>query len=299
MDGSFRIDPDAMWAEAIRIHQRCQGDVDGWARTGDVFEKQAMTDQDWSGIDEPLQRLALVKNVPVAESFRAATAQLLAEPGSRRTIESPCDMSFRPGPSRYGNATSREQLAFRVSPNEPPSIIHRHAMSTAYNLPQISYWVAYRVLPYYAFQSVEKAIEAWTKTTTSAGPFYYLMACQMAKLEPVHEDARLYSAALGTLGDYDYYLLEYPVPPPVDMSGTDPVTLAQQGAGIVLAPHFSVIVRHRVSHDVRYFVLGQAPLGGGTTFRSVTAAGANANLGSGPAPQRDLFLGRVSQALTA
>jgi hypothetical protein len=172
-------------------------------------------------------------------------------------------------------------------------------MSAAYSLPQISYWVAYRVLPHYAFQALEKAIETWTKTPTAAGPYYYLIACQMAELEPVREDARLYSAAHGALGDYDYYLIEFPTPPPVDMSGMDPVTLAQQGAGIVLAPHFSIIVRHRVSQDVRYFVLGQSPLGGGTTFRSVTASEVNANMGPGPAPQRDLFLDRVRQALAA
>lgn len=170
-------------------------------------------------------------------------------------------------------------------------------MSHAYNLPQISYWVAYHVLPHYAFQAVEKAIDTWTKAPTSAGPYYYLIACQMAELEPVPEDARLYSAVSGVLGDYDYYLMEFPTPPPVDMSGTDPVTLMQQGAGIVLAPYFSIILRHRTSQDLRYFVLGQAPLGGGTTFRTVTASGANANMGPGPAPQRDLFLNRVRQAL--
>ncbi len=65
--------------DKLRIHQRYKGDVDGWARAGNPSEKQAMTDQDWSDIDELLQRLALVKTVPVAESFRLATAQLLAE----------------------------------------------------------------------------------------------------------------------------------------------------------------------------------------------------------------------------
>jgi len=66
-------------AEKLRIHQRYKGDIDGWARTGDPLEKRAMTDQDWTDIDELLQRLALVKSVPVAESFRVATAKLLAE----------------------------------------------------------------------------------------------------------------------------------------------------------------------------------------------------------------------------
>ena len=172
-------------------------------------------------------------------------------------------------------------------------------MSTAYNLPQIAYWVAYQVLPHYSFQALDKAIETWTKTPTSAGPYYYLMACQMGGFEPVRDDARKFSADSGVLGQFDYYLMEYPVPPPVDMSGTDPMTLAQQGAGIVLAPHFSIILRHQSTGEVRYFILGQAPLGGGTTFRTITASGVNANLGPGPAPDRSLFLERVTQALAA
>lgn len=170
-------------------------------------------------------------------------------------------------------------------------------MTTAYSLPQISYSVAYRVLPHFAFQAVERAIETWTRTPASTGPYYYLMACQMGEVEPVREDAGLYSATTGLLGDFDFYLMEYPVPPPVDMSDTDPLTLVQQGIGTVLAPHFSMILRHRTTGAVRYYVLGQAPLGGGTTFRAITASGVNANMGPGPAPDRSLFIDRVAQEL--
>ena len=172
-------------------------------------------------------------------------------------------------------------------------------MSTAYNLPQISYWIAYRGLPHYAFQAVEKAVGMWTKTPSAAGLYYYLLACQMAKLEPVNEDAGLYSASSGTFSEYDYFLMEYPEPPPVDISDTDPIALVQQDGGIVLAPHFSSIVRHRDSGEICYIVLGQSPIGGGTTFRTIMAAGANANLGLGPVPRQGLFLDRVRQALTS
>src|SRR5687767_5734067 len=123
-------------------------------------------------------------------------------------------------------------------------------MSKIYNLPQISYWVAYQVLPHYAFEAVEKAIETWIKTPASTGPYYYLMGCQMAELEPIPSDARQFSASSGVFGDYDYYLLEFPTPPPVDLTDTEPVVLAQVGSGIVLAPHYSIIVRHRSSHEV-------------------------------------------------
>lgn len=170
-------------------------------------------------------------------------------------------------------------------------------MSTVYSLPQIAYWVAYQVLPHYTFKALDKAVQMWTTTPTSAGPFFYLMACQMAELEPVPDDARMFSASTGVLGSYDYYLMEYPVPPPVDPAGTDPVTLAQQGASIVLAPHFSIILRHQSTGEIRYFILGQAPLGGGTTLRTITASGVNANMGPGPAPDRSLFLDRVTQAV--
>jgi len=39
-----------------------------------------------------------------------------------------------------------------------------------------------------------------------------------------------------------------------------------------------------------YFVLGQAPSGHGTTLRTVTAGGVNANLGPGPPPTLDALL---------
>lgn len=121
----------------------------------------------------------------------------------------------------------------------------------------------------------------------------------MGEVEPVREDAGMYTATTGVLGDFDFYLMEYPVPPPVDMSDTDPMTLAQQGAGIVLAPYFSMILRHRTTGEVLYYILGQAPLGGGTTFRAITASGVNANMGPGPLPDRSLFIDRILQALAA
>jgi hypothetical protein len=178
---------------------------------------------------------------------------------------------------------------------------YQHAinMTTAYSLPRIAYRVAYQILPHFNFQALEKIIEMWTNTPASAGSYYYLMACKMDKLEPVGDDARKFAVASGLLGLFDYYLMEYPVPPPVDISGIDRTTLFQKGAGMVLAPHFSISLRHQQTGEVRFFILGQAPTGGGTTFRSISATGANINLGSGPAPERSLFLERVSQVIAA
>lgn len=62
-------------------------------------------------------------------------------------------------------------------------------------------------------------------------------------------------------------------------------------AKFVLAPHFSAIVSG--ADRVRYFILGQAPMGGGTTLRSIEPEGMNCNLGPGPEPTMDAFLDSV------
>ncbi len=48
-----------------------------------------------------------------------------------------------------------------------------------------------------------------------------------------------------------------------------------------------------------YYILGQVPIGGGTTFRSVLAEGTNCNLGPGPEPRLDAFLDTLRQRLPA
>jgi len=136
----------------------------------------------------------------------------------------------------------------------------------------------------------------FTDTPASAGPFFYLMGCQLEKSEPVDEDAPRFRAHHGELdGTHDYFVLEYPTPPPVDLSDTDPTLLPPEQMP-VLAPHFSAIVRHRDTNVVRYYTLGQAPFGGGTTFRSVTPEGLNCNHGPGPEPRLDAFLARLRSA---
>lgn len=60
------------------------------------------------------------------------------------------------------------------------------------------------------------------------------------------------------------------------------------GTKFILAPHFSAIVRGAV--EVRYFILGQSPIGGGTTLRCILPDGNNCNLGPGPKPELAAFL---------
>jgi hypothetical protein len=164
------------------------------------------------------------------------------------------------------------------------------------SLPSICYGIAYLVLPHYAYKDCAKLASMFTDTPTSAGPFFYLMGCQVQKTEPIHENASRFQAHHGELdGTHEYFVLEYPTPPPVDLSGTDPTQLPP-GRMPVLAPYFSAIVRHRDTKVVSYYTLGQAPFGGGTTLRSVTPEGTNCNHGPGPEPRLDAFLARLRSA---
>jgi hypothetical protein len=171
--------------------------------------------------------------------------------------------------------------------NRPPPA----APSSPSSLPPICYDVAYFILPHYAFNDCDKLVSMFRDTPASVGPFFYLMACNARKLEPVRDDALKFRPHHGELdGARDYFIMEYPNPPPVDFSGIDLTKLPPE-RGPVLAPHFSAIVRHRDTKAVNYYNLGQAPFGG-TTFRSVTPE-ANANHGPGPEPRLDLFLARI------
>lgn len=166
-------------------------------------------------------------------------------------------------------------------------------------LPTLSYRIAYYLLPHYAFNEANKLIEILTSTTVPGGPFFYLMGCQAQKTEPVEEDARRFRVHHGQLDrEQDYFVLEYPTPPPVDFSEYDPVEFIESPPEPmpVLAPYFSAVLRHRQTSAITYYTLGQAPIGGGTTLRSVTPEGANCNLGTGPEPQLDAFLARLRKS---
>jgi hypothetical protein len=154
--------------------------------------------------------------------------------------------------------------------------------------------VASFILPHYAFNDCDKLANMFEDTRASVGPFFYLMACSARKLEPIRDDALKFHQHHGDLdGARDYFIMEYPTPPPVDFSRIDLTKLPLERTP-VLAPYFSAIVRHRDTKAVSYYNLGQAPFGG-TTFRSVTPE-ANSNHGPGPEPRLDLFLARIRTA---
>jgi hypothetical protein len=89
-----------------------------------------------------------------------------------------------------------------------------------------------------------------------------------------------------------YYVLQYPAPEPADLSGAALEDIAAGRIRCVLAPHFSCLVVDRGAAPAHYFVLGQAPMGGGTTLRQLRD-GANLNLGAGPVPRLEAFLSVV------
>lgn len=165
-------------------------------------------------------------------------------------------------------------------------------------LPQLCYDVAYFVLPHYAFEGIDKLVDLCLNTPALAGPFFYVMAAQMRKVEPVSEDAKLFRWHHGLLSDErEYFALEYPLPPAVNMSNlSDEQAIERMTNGdskLVLAPYFSAIIRGAELSEPRYFILGQSPLGGGTTLRCITPEGLNCNLGPGPEPDLASFLEAV------
>jgi len=150
--------------------------------------------------------------------------------------------------------------------------------------------MAYFVLPPGAHEHFDKVVGAFGTWGEAAGAYYYTLTCGVTKIEPIKEHAHQFRAYHGELdGAREYFVVGYPTPPPFTMDATDLSQLDPEKMP-VLAPHFSAILRHRQSQEVTYYVLGQAPFGG-TTLRSVLRNGDNCNLGPGPTPTLEDFLG--------
>ena len=169
------------------------------------------------------------------------------------------------------------------------------ASESAVSLPQLCYDVAYFILPHYAFRDLAKLTDLCLNVPNAAGPFYYIMAAQSRGMEPDVEDAKRFRWHHGQRDGSEYFALEYPVPPPIDMSNIGFEQVMDSKVPFVLAPHYSAIIRS--GSDVQYFVLGQAPIGGGTTLRAVLPEGANCNLGRGPQPELEQFLQAIRQRM--
>jgi hypothetical protein len=150
--------------------------------------------------------------------------------------------------------------------------------------------MAYFILPHYVFQSLHKITDMCLNTPAVAGPFYYVMACQARDIEPDMETAKTFRWRHDSFDKkQQYFALEYPIPTPVNLEGADAIAMLESGSDLVLAPYFSVILCGDATQP-EYFILGQAPLGGGTTVRQIQDGGANCNMGPGPEPTLECFL---------
>ena len=176
--------------------------------------------------------------------------------------------------------------------------LRRNKKSAGNELPleQTSYDIAYFLLPDIIFNDVSRLVEH-CQDKRSAGPFFYAMACKARGIEPQIESAKLYHWHSGGFDETrQYLLLEYPTPQPVELDVDDPMALFRSDTKIVLAPYFSLILYG--NGEPVYYILGQSPMGGQTTFRQILAEGANCNLGPGPSPTIEEFLQHARGAST-
>ncbi len=164
-------------------------------------------------------------------------------------------------------------------------------------VPEVSSWqlcydMAYFVLPHYVFDDIAKLVDLCRNSPAAAGPFFYFMAAKMRNVDPSAENAKQFHTHYGQLAEgRDYFAFEFPVPPPFSMSHIDPKERGRTLA--VLAPHFCTVIPGTESSKAEYFILGQAPTGGGTTLRCILqneSSNVNCNLGPGPVPVLSAFI---------
>jgi hypothetical protein len=188
--------------------------------------------------------------------------------------------SFSPVPADRRRSPTGETMAlFDIFKKRKPIV----------PLPQLCYDIAYFVLPHYVYEDFAKLIDMCRHSPASAGAFFYFMACQMRKIKPDVEIAKTFQWHVGGLGDsFNYFTLSYPKPPPVDLSGMSPDDWMNSQSSLVLAPYFSTFWRDREGKR-HYYILGQSPIGGGTTLRCIASDGANRKLGPGPMPMLEAF----------
>lgn len=163
---------------------------------------------------------------------------------------------------------------------------------------RVSYRIAYHVLPAQAYKEFTAFLDAWRTIAPPIGFMLCEYGCSMWKVRPTPEFATAFKTHEGRLhSGCDYYVLQFPpAPSPAQMPHGNLIEIMTKSPEKmpVLAPHFAAIVEDRSSGRNAYYVLGQSP-SGGTTFRTVTADGANANLGPGPEPTMAAFVQHLAK----
>lgn len=155
----------------------------------------------------------------------------------------------------------------------------KQGQATPKDTPDFCYGIAYFMIPQILFSDQERILRYFREYDNLTGTFLYVMACKAQNIEPDTELAKKFKSHTGQLSDgRTYHVVEYPEMPPVN---PDPFKMT-------LAPYFSAILISPMG-DVSYYILSQQP-SGGTTLRTVSGGGVNANLGDGSEPELSAFL---------
>ena len=88
-------------------------------------------------------------------------------------------------------------------------------------LPDLCYQIAYLMLPPLVFSEPERTIGQFIDDPALAGPYFYFKAVVGLHVQAVREHALAFHTHWGELSaDKNYYILEYPVPPPLPPAAT-------------------------------------------------------------------------------
>jgi len=166
------------------------------------------------------------------------------------------------------------------------------------SLEQLSYNIAYQILPHYVFRQAAQLFDIVGKADDNSHYLFYHIACRSLEIPSLQEQAIQYRwHQLELDAAHDLLVLAYPQAMPVDLTGKSMEEVRQSAGTWVLAPHYSGIVRKRADQRIHYYVLGQTSMGGGTVLREVDDMVTNSNLGAGPAPGLEAFVALMRERL--
>ncbi len=63
----------------VRLYMAFRGDIDGFARGGSITDKEAVTDEQWSMIDDVLGRMVIGLRGLSSSDFDVATSSMLRD----------------------------------------------------------------------------------------------------------------------------------------------------------------------------------------------------------------------------
>jgi hypothetical protein len=161
---------------------------------------------------------------------------------------------------------------------------------------EVAYYAAYTLVPRYASDR-DQLVGDFAEAPDLTAIRWYIEAAKMLGRVADRDDVAQLRGHTGRLdADRDYYLIEYPRFPAVDLlASLDAGGLPAGTGAYVLAPYFSAALLDREAREMRYFVLGQSP-DARTMVREVTPE-MDANLGSGCAAEREALLSFLRQRL--